>query len=79
MPGLAGGHMAGHRHTTTTAKTSNNHGGKRQQEEYSIALDELSMHADLKALPTGSGNITNFYWLPVKDNAGEVGGGTNEE
>ena len=79
MPGLAGGRTAGHRHTATTAKTSNNHGGRRKREEYSVALDELAMHADLKALLSGSGGITNFYGLHVKDDAGGVGGGADEE
>ena len=66
VPGLAGGRTAGHCHTATTAKTSNNHGGKRKREEYSIALDELAMHAYLKALLSGSGDITDFFRQLVK-------------
>ena len=70
---LAGGRTAGHRHTATAAKTSKNHGGKRDREEYSVALDELSMHADLKALLSGGGNITDFFRRPAEDDAAGAG------
>ena len=67
VPGLAGGRTAGHRHTAMTAKTSNNHGGKIKQEEYSVALDKLSVHTNLKALFSRSGDIIDFVRQPVKD------------
>ena len=71
VPGLAGGRVAGHRHTSTTKKTSNNHGGKRKRLEYSVALDEKSMHNDLKALLDGSEDITAFFKRVDEEAAGE--------
>ena len=61
MPGLAGGRVAGKRHTATKEKTSNNWGGKRKRLEYSVALDEETMHGDLKSLLNESDDITAFY------------------
>ena len=63
VPGLAGGRVAGHRHTKTTRKTSNNWGGKRTRLEYECALDEKSMHEDLKALMDGSEDLQSFFVL----------------
>jgi len=61
VPGLAGGRVAGKRHTATKEKTSNNWGGKRKRLEYSVALDEETMHGDLKSLLNESDDITAFY------------------
>ena len=61
VPGLAGGRVPGKRHTSTTKKASNNWGGKRDRLEYSVALDEESMHDDLKALLDGSDDIMSFF------------------
>ena len=39
----------------------------------SVALDEISMHADLKALLSGGGNITDFFRRPTEDDADGAG------
>ena len=41
----------------------------RDWEEYSVALNELSMHANLKALLSGGGDITDFFRRPAEDDA----------
>ena len=69
VPGLAGGRTLGCQHTTTAAKTSKNHGDERVREEYSVAMDELSMHANLGALLSGSGDIIDLFQQPAKDDA----------
>ena len=77
IPILAGGCMVGHQYTATAAKTSKNHGDKRDREEYSVALDELSMHTDLKALLSGGGDITDFFQRPAEDD--DVGASDADE
>ena len=64
VPGLAGGRVPGNRHQNTAKKTSNNHGGKRAKLEYDLALDEASMHSDLKSLlDDGTRDTTSFFVL----------------
>jgi hypothetical protein len=70
VPGLAGGRVAGHRHTRTSEKTSNNHGGKRTRLEYNFALDEKTMHEDLKDLLDGSEDLQAHFRLDVEDAEG---------
>ena len=57
VPGLAD--QRGHRHTKTSLKNKK-HGGKRTRLEYECALDEKSMHEDLKALMDGSEDLQSF-------------------
>ena len=65
VPGLAD--QRGHRHTKTSLKNEN-HGGKRTRLEYEYALDEKSMHEDLKALMDGSEDLQSFF---VLDDSGD--------
>ena len=64
VPGLAD--QRGHRHTKTSLK-SGNHGGKRTRLEYDCALDDESMHKDLKALLDGSEDLQSFFRLDDDD------------
>ncbi len=49
VPGLAGGHVPGHRNTTTWLKTSNSWGGKQSRLKFDMQLLKKGMHADLKS------------------------------
>jgi hypothetical protein len=65
VPGLAGGRVAGHRHTATSKKSNNNHGGKRVRLEYNDAINDAAMHEDLRAiLDEAEGDTTSKYMLP---------------
>jgi len=62
--GLAGGRVPGQRHVNPSKKTSKNHGGKRVKLEYNLALDEATMHADLKSLLDDTiRDTTSFFTL----------------
>jgi len=50
VPGLASRRVPGQQHVNTAKKTTKNHGGKRVKLEYNLALDEATMHVDLKSL-----------------------------
>ena len=77
VPGLTGGRVPGKRHTSTKEKTSNNHGGKRKRLEYSVTLDEETMHKDLKSLLNESDDITAFYRRKDDDDEENDGAGAD--
>ena len=76
VPGLAD--QRGHRHTKTSLKNKN-HGGKRTRLEYECALDEKSMHEDLKALMDGSEDLQSFFVLDDSGDNGEDSVESQEE
>lgn len=69
IPGLAGGHVPGHRHTATSQKTSSNHGGNRTRLEYDPTVLEKTLHEDLIAILNEShGATSNFRLIEESDN-----------
>ena len=66
VPGLAGGRVLGQRHRAMTEKTSSNQGGKRDKLVYNSALNDASMHANLKLLLDDSDQDgMGMFWLEV--------------
>ena len=60
MPGLAGGRVPGHRHTSTKEKTSQNHGGRREKKQFNLAEMDNQIHTDLRELINESGGFQPF-------------------
>jgi len=61
VPGLAGGRVPGHRHTSTKEKTSQNHGGRREKKQFNLAEMDNQIHTDLRELISESRGVSAFF------------------